>query len=91
MAGILGTGQPGGILGLLAMQQQQAPAPAQYGSDQWAMQTGGPGAALWRELMRAMSTQGVGALAPANAGDQFSQFTRQYLAPQYRGQGGQGQ
>ena len=78
------TGQPGGILGLLAMQQQQAPAPAQYGSDQWAMQTGGPGAALWRELMRAMSTQGVGALAPNNAGQTFSPDIRALLAPAYQ-------
>jgi len=86
MAGILGTGQTGGILGLLAQQQQQGQAPA-YGTDPWAARMGGPGALMWRELLRAMSTQGIGAMAPGNAGDTFSPFVRQFLAPQYQKQG----
>ena len=63
----------------------QGEAPA-YGSDQWALQTGGPGAMIWRELMRGLSQHGIGALAPNMAGKVFSDEYRALLAPEYQKQ-----
>lgn len=62
-----------------AAQQNAGPeggAPA-YGSDEWALQTGGPGAMIWRELARGGALH---ALDP-NSGV-FSAMSRQYLKPE---------
>ena len=94
---ILGGGY--GMIRQMPMQMQSQPMqanpfamPAQgetpaYGSDQWALQTGGPGAMIWRELMRGLSTKGLGALAPENAGKVFSPEFRALLAPEYHKSG----
>jgi len=61
-------------------------APPAYGSDQWATQTGGPGAQLWREIVRGMSSSKnpLAILDPNRAGDFFSPLTIGGLAPQYQ-------
>jgi hypothetical protein len=63
--------------------------PPAYGSDEWAMQTGGPGAMIWREIMRAMAGGGhpLAFLDPSKAGKFFSDETRALLAPKYQKQG----
>lgn len=66
------------------LMQPQGEGPA-YGSDEWALQTGGQGAGILRELMRGLSSQGLGALAPENAGSVFSPGSRALLAPAYQG------
>ena len=61
--------------------------PPAVGSDSWAMQTGGPGAMIMRELMRGLSQHGIGALAPNMAGKVFSDEYRALLAPEYQKSG----
>jgi len=69
-----------------ALMQPQGEAPA-YGSDAWAMETGGQGAMILRELMRGLSSEGLAALAPENAGNVFSPQSRALLAPEYQQRG----
>ena len=87
MVGILGGPPQGGILGLL--QQGQQGAPPAYGSDAWALQTGGPGALIWREMMRAMaSNKGghpLGFMDPKVGA--FSPELAALLGPRFQNQG----
>jgi hypothetical protein len=100
MSGILGgQSMPPSILGGYGMVQSQPlpisaspfampSGPPAYGSDQWALATGGPGAMLMRELMRGFSQYGLGALAPSMAGKVFSDEYRALLAPEYQKKSG---
>lgn len=68
----------------LMMMGGQGGAP-QYGSDEWAMATGGPGAMIWRELARYMSGHGkapLGFLDPKEKA--FSPELRALLGPQFQ-------
>ena len=63
---------------------------APYGSDAWATNTGGPGAMIWREMMRYMANNGkapLGFLDPKEKA--FSPEFLQYLGPQFQ-RGGNG-
>lgn len=43
-----------------------------YGSDEWALQTGGPGAMIWRELMRGiMQSKNPMSILDPKKGDRF--------------------
>lgn len=53
--------------------------PPAYGSDEWALQTGGPGAMIFREMARGGVYQ---ALDPQSK--TFSPWLRQYLGPQFQ-------
>lgn len=68
------------------MQPGVSGAPPAYGSDQWATQTGGPGAMLWREIVRGMSNSKnpLAILDPNRAAEFFSPLTIGGLAPQYQ-------
>jgi hypothetical protein len=70
------------------MMAGSAGGPPAVGSDEWALTTGGPGAMVWRELMRGLQSQGIGALAPGNAGKVFSPEFRALLGPAYQKGGG---
>jgi hypothetical protein len=74
--------------GMQPMGQGGQPA---YGSDEWAMQTGGPGAMIWREMARYMADDKnkkapLGFLDPKEGA--FSQEWLQYLGPQFQKGGG---
>lgn len=45
-----------------------------------------PGAQIWRQLFQGLSQQGLGALAPSNAGKVFSPELRAMLGPEYQPQ-----
>lgn len=79
-------GQPGtGVSPFMGMGGMgQGGGPPAYGSDEWALTTGGPGAMMWRELIRGLQSQGLGALAPGNAGKVFSPEYRALLGPEYQ-------
>lgn len=59
-----------------------------YGSDEWALKYGGPGALFWRELYRGFKAHPddpVMALAPGS--NTFSGLTAGLLDPRYRKKG----
>jgi hypothetical protein len=72
--------------GWMQMQPGVSGAQPAYGSDQWATQTGGPGAMLFREMARGMSgsENPLAILDPSQAGAFFSPLTIGGLAPQYQ-------
>ena len=96
--GLLGTGNPkpslAQALAQTGPQFQQAPQatnidPAMFGAtgaEGGANPLDAPGTSvsIWRELMRGLSSQGIGALAPSNAGTVFSAANRAQLAPAYQ-------
>lgn len=61
---------------------QQGPA---YGSDEWALNTGGPGAMVARELMRGLASGDLSALDPKSGF--FSGISREALGPPYSKKG----
>lgn len=71
----------GGMMG----QGGQGPA---YGSDEWATQTGGPGAMIWREMVRYMADNKKAPLGFLDPNEKaFSPWLRQYLGPQFQKKG----
>ncbi len=98
MAGLLG--QPRGLLSPRQVRQPGAPGgqPSPLmgmGMPMMGGQGGGdprdaPGTSvsIWRELMRGLSQQGIGALGTSNAGSVFSPANRAMLAPAYQKKGG---
>lgn len=71
-------GQPGPPL-FMGMGGGQVGGPPAYGSDAWALQTGGPGAMIFREMARGGVYR---ALDPKTK--TFSPWLRQYLGPQFQ-------
>lgn len=59
--------------------------PPAYGSDEWALQTGGPGAMIMREVARAMTSgkNPLEFLIPSKAGKFFSPASRSILGGEY--------
>jgi len=69
-----------------ALMQPQGQEPA-YGSDEWALQGGGPGALLFRQLVRGWAGNPgnpMAALDPKNAGSIFSAETAPLLRPEFQ-------
>lgn len=58
--------------------------PPAYGSDEWALQTGGPGAMIFREMARSMTSEKNPLAFMVPETKAFSPWLRQYLGPQFR-------
>jgi hypothetical protein len=100
MLGLLSQSR-GGLLGAPMIRQVSVPfgspqpspfmmaggqsGPPPYGSDEWATQTGGPGAMIWREMIRYMADNKKAPLGFLDPNEKaFSPWLRQYLGPQFQ-------
>lgn len=56
-----------------------------YGSDEWALQTGGPGAMLWREIIRGLQSgkHPMSILDPKKGSKNFSPMSLSILGGDY--------
>lgn len=83
-----GNPQPGPSPMMMGMGGAPQGGPPAYGSDEWALTTGGPGAMIFREMARSMAGEKnpLAFLDPKTKA--FSPWLRQYLGPQFQQKGG---